>query len=536
MEQREKSLDGARVLVWLVLGVFAVVFVRTAWHCDDAYVTYRTVDNFVNGEGLRWNTFERVQAYTHPLWMFTLSAAYFVTREIHVTALVVSMIVALFAVRTLLRRTARSVEGAVLAIAALLGSNAFLEYSTGGLENPLTCLLIALFAARFFQTEDTPRRVFLLALIACLGVLNRMDTLLLFAPALGWRLWRARSIGSIIAMGVAFLPFVAWEAFSLVYYGFLTPNTAFAKLNTGVSQESMWRQGFWYLASTFRVDAATFGAIAVGLLVPIFTRDRAAAALALGIGLYLVYIARIGGDFMVGRFLCAPVFVAAILIARARWRPEAAVGTFGALAVLFAAVPYPAAFQGEDFGKDRWNMKEKTAHAPFIDYGYVKDQRGLSYPHAGLLPMRHHGWEPDHPWVSAGRKYRKQGAITRVNGAIGMRSFYAGPKVRIIDYYALSDPLLARLPTRTPERWLIGHFDRILPDGYRDSVDTGKNVITDPGVAAYYDKLKLITQGPLWDPERWEAIVDMNLGRYEHLLDDYKAQVNPGPATRDDNA
>ncbi len=40
---------------------------------DDAYITLRTVDNFINGYGLTWNISERVQAYTHPLWMFLLS-------------------------------------------------------------------------------------------------------------------------------------------------------------------------------------------------------------------------------------------------------------------------------------------------------------------------------------------------------------------------------------------------------------------------------------------------------------------------------
>jgi hypothetical protein len=42
---------------------------------DDAYITLRTVDNWVNGRGLVWNTAERVQTYTHPLWMLLLSAA-----------------------------------------------------------------------------------------------------------------------------------------------------------------------------------------------------------------------------------------------------------------------------------------------------------------------------------------------------------------------------------------------------------------------------------------------------------------------------
>ncbi len=32
---------------------------------DDAYITYKTVYNFINEYGLRWNIAERVQSYTH---------------------------------------------------------------------------------------------------------------------------------------------------------------------------------------------------------------------------------------------------------------------------------------------------------------------------------------------------------------------------------------------------------------------------------------------------------------------------------------
>jgi hypothetical protein len=62
--------DLPRLLQTLALAVFAIVVVRTSWLSDDAYITLRTVDNFVSGYGLRWNVAERVQTYTHPLWMF----------------------------------------------------------------------------------------------------------------------------------------------------------------------------------------------------------------------------------------------------------------------------------------------------------------------------------------------------------------------------------------------------------------------------------------------------------------------------------
>ena len=65
----EAAQNLRRVGLGLPLALYAFVVLQSAWLCDDAYITYRTVDNFVSGLGLRWNPIERVQAYTHPLWM-----------------------------------------------------------------------------------------------------------------------------------------------------------------------------------------------------------------------------------------------------------------------------------------------------------------------------------------------------------------------------------------------------------------------------------------------------------------------------------
>ena len=43
-------------------GVFVLVLIRTTWICDDAYINFRTIDNFLHGYGLRWNIAERVQS------------------------------------------------------------------------------------------------------------------------------------------------------------------------------------------------------------------------------------------------------------------------------------------------------------------------------------------------------------------------------------------------------------------------------------------------------------------------------------------
>jgi len=62
--------------LFMAIMLFAIVLVYSAWLHDDAYITFRTVDNFVNGYGLTWNVSERVETYSNPLWMFLVSIPY----------------------------------------------------------------------------------------------------------------------------------------------------------------------------------------------------------------------------------------------------------------------------------------------------------------------------------------------------------------------------------------------------------------------------------------------------------------------------
>ena len=62
----------------LVVLVFLAVLVRTAWISDDGLISLRTVMNVTHGHGLTFNIGERVQTFTHPLWLALLTAGYLV--------------------------------------------------------------------------------------------------------------------------------------------------------------------------------------------------------------------------------------------------------------------------------------------------------------------------------------------------------------------------------------------------------------------------------------------------------------------------
>jgi arabinofuranosyltransferase len=110
---------------------------------------------------------------------------------------------------------------------------------------------------------------------------------------------------------------------------------------------------------------------------------------------------------------------------------------------------------------------------------------------------------------------------------IGFAGYFAGPGVHVIDPYALSDPVLARLPAQ--RKFRVGHYERHMPEGYPESVASGVNRISDPGLAAYYDHMRLIVSGSLWTRARWRAIADELTGKEQERLRQYVA-TPPFPA------
>src|SRR5712672_1761658 len=164
--------DTVRFVRVSFLVLFTYVFLANAWIGDDAHITFRTVWNFVHGYGLSYNPDERVQAYTHPLWMLTVSAAHFVTREFFFTVTALSWLFSVLAGAVVLRR-ARTLRSAALVVVWLLSSKALIDYTSSGLEYPLSYFLIALFYTAYLDRDvtvaPTPRELRSFVLIAALA-------------------------------------------------------------------------------------------------------------------------------------------------------------------------------------------------------------------------------------------------------------------------------------------------------------------------------------------------------------------------------
>ncbi len=534
----QKNTEPLRnTIIITLISFYVLIVVISAWLSDDAYITFRTIDNFINGFGLTWNVSERVQVYTHPLWMFILSAFYFITSEIYYTSITVSILISTGAVLLLFYKLSNSITNTIFISLILIFSKAFIDYSTSGLENPLTHLLIVVFFILYFKDEEGDKKLFNLSLIASLAVLNRMDIILIFLPALLVIYFRGNKLKGLLIAAAGFSPFILWKIFSLFYYGFPFPNTAYAKLNTGISQIELIQQGFHYILFSFYLDPLTPIVLLAGLIIPLVSKNRALLPLTIGIVFYMIYILNIGGDFMSGRFFSAPFLCSVIVISKTNFilfrfnRTQIAI----ILTVIMLGLlsPKPTIFSTANYGLGPKIFKA-FRFGPYIVNMYhgITDQRNWYYYFTGLLSNVSERKLYEFVGIPDALQLKESGKRVVIKGVIGLIGFYAGSKVHIIDRLALSDPLLSKLPSteywrgghepRSDEKlWLIGHFTRKIPIGYLETITTGENKLQDKNLRKYYDKLSFVTRGNLFDFNRLIEIWNLNTGKYDHYIEAY---------------
>ena len=141
---------------------------------------------------------------------------------------------------------------------------------------------------------------------------------MIYIPPLAFCFFKLPKLKAVKYLILGFLPLILWEFFSLIYYGFLFPNTAYAKLNTGIDKLELISRGFAYLLDSLKRDPLTLGTIIFSLYVLLSSRKSKDfikyLSVLCGILLYIFYVIKIGGCFMSGRFFSVPFFVSIMLI------------------------------------------------------------------------------------------------------------------------------------------------------------------------------------------------------------------------------
>lgn len=327
-----------RIIFWLGAAIAGAAIVSQAWYfnwkLDDAYISFVYARNWVEGHGVVFNVGEKVEGYTCFLWVALMALGIWLGVDVErwSTALGVASALGTVAVTGALAAELSPPRWRRWAIAPVLCVALWPPLSwwaASGMETTLFTFLLTL--AVWWHTRT--RAVSLLAPVTlALAAATRPEGWLLSAilclDALRQR--GTRGLAFITSFTAVFAPYFAWRTW---YYGYLLPNTFYAKV--GASDAQVWR-GIAYL----KLFLADWGAVLfLGAIFAVFaarspqnrptppeSQDVSQQAGRFGslmpvyafLAGYSVYVVSVGGDaFAFHRFWTPIVPVLAVLTYRA---------------------------------------------------------------------------------------------------------------------------------------------------------------------------------------------------------------------------
>ena len=298
---------------------------------DDSFISFRYARNFVDGHGLVFNVGERVEGYTNFLWVVLVAALMRITR---LDAPVIGLwLCPLFLVSnlTVVHFVGRRLCGAnswkpYIPLAALVLAShwAFTSFGTTGMET-MAASTFVLAGAGALLLRSRRLSAFLPALFFILAALTRPDHGLFYAcgglallavviqraiaarnahgtPTTTTRLDLKEAAILLALYAAPFVVYALYMGWKVDYYGSLLPNTYYAKS----ADQAYYSQGLtyaatFYLGSHFFIQTILFG-------VWVLWRSRRPGLLGFkvftgaSVVLYNLYVIKVGGDFMYGRF------------------------------------------------------------------------------------------------------------------------------------------------------------------------------------------------------------------------------------------
>lgn len=301
------------------------------WLCDDIFITFRYIQNWIAGNGIVYNIGERVEGYTHFLWMCLITLSNVLGFEPEDSAQFMGLIsfAGILLIFIIISWKTSSRKKAFLPLTAiLLALNFdFKIWATGGLETSFfTFLVSSSLLSLCLWNYRNQYSLIISGLLLTLTVLTRPDGILFFICALFYLSMRSmmqrddrkqivRTVLYFISPFICiYIPYFIWK---YLYYGDIFPNTYYAK-SGGINY---YGQGFYYIWIYIKTYISSFvsllGVVALFISVSTVTtiRERIRALLLdpinammlLSIIYILVYgiffVARVGGDFMYARFL-----------------------------------------------------------------------------------------------------------------------------------------------------------------------------------------------------------------------------------------
>lgn len=298
------SLKMCLVIIFMAFVVHVLYF--NSFVSDDAYISFRYAKNLINGHGLVWNIGEKpVEGYTNFLWVIIISIFMKMSFE---PALVSKVLGTCFGFVTILLAYVfpafllqRKNLLNLIAPAILACCGPFAAWSTGGLETHMFTAFILAGALSYLYELDHEAMIPLpSAILFSLASLTRPEGLLIFGLTCLHRFFHLLaskknpfSLKTFIWLGTFLTIYGLYFYWRFNYYGFLFPNTFYAKTGGGIDQ--FW-SGWTYLKLFFVHNTWPFAIILSLFILLTPLRSPVTYLLLLTIS-YSAYIVAVGGDF-----------------------------------------------------------------------------------------------------------------------------------------------------------------------------------------------------------------------------------------------
>jgi hypothetical protein len=434
---------------------FIFIAVSNKFIQDDAFISFRYIKNFVDGHGLVFNIGEKVEGYTNLLWVLILSGLLSVNIGIEEASQILSVlfgVVVLFATYKLSesmrvndsievkkeRKSDKNISEGYFDLIApimLVFTSSFIFWAVSGMETTMFISFCLLGLYFYISGKNKNSFDYKYPLFFLLATLTRPEGLYFFGLVIVHKFIYSLinnkqtflkdffSANSIKTYLVYIMPVLAYFAVRYSYYGYLFPNTYYAK--TGFSSAYL-NAGIDYFTN-FLNSYMVYGAM---LVLPLFLFKRKefrfeVTLFYLIIFAFLAYVISVGGDVLKQNRFFLPI-LPLIYILFAKF-----------LTTMYLNLKMKSG-QGIAFG----TVSAIVAVLCFYYYSSQKEKlvSDIASENGLVEKMKITG-----TWF--GNKQKELGRpLNLAATTIGAVSYFAGSQVNVIDLLGLTDKEIAHNP------------------------------------------------------------------------------------------
>ena len=327
---KSKVQSDTRIAAYGILGILAVILY---YYCrafdfiqDDSFITFRYVKNFTEGNGLVFNLADKVEGYTCFLWVMVLSFVKTTGFDFISSSQTLGIIFSLF---TLLftylisskifpknKDTFYNIVFSFIAVMLVAVNGSFAYWTVSGMETGMFGFFITLGVYLYLKEINTKSPGFpYSSLVFLLAALSRPEGNLVFAVTVIHRiiitLKQSASVtneektskikllltnNNILWIGVYLVPGLIFMLWRYTYYGYLLPNTFYAKTGSSIEYFKAGFEYFWIFAK----DYGGYGILVVLTLFTLRSKERFYDYLYLVMIFFIfsAYVIFVGGDVL----------------------------------------------------------------------------------------------------------------------------------------------------------------------------------------------------------------------------------------------